>query len=228
MDDPEYANSDARTPWKPLRCGHRGPGRVAWTPFLMQAERQDGRPRQKLLHRFPTIRSCCVEDQFNRAAWWYEVEQTMHGWWEAEIPPMCEHLSRDRRAIVSKLRGVVPRPTRDGVARFTAYRVEKEAAFRDEWEQIYRDLFARHGRRVGGDAGGRASAGAGASTPGAGSRDSELESMGLAADATAEDLRRRFRELARECHPDAGGSEADFIRLKAVYDRLASSFRGSV
>jgi hypothetical protein len=62
--------------WKPLWCEHRGSGRIAWTPLLMHSERVGGQPRQKLLHRLPMIRSCCIEDRFIRAAWWHAVQ-----WW---------------------------------------------------------------------------------------------------------------------------------------------------
>jgi hypothetical protein len=34
----------------------------------------EGRPRQKLIHRLATIRSCCIKDQLIRAAWWHDVE----------------------------------------------------------------------------------------------------------------------------------------------------------
>ncbi len=47
-----------------------------------------------------------------------------------------------------------------------------------------------------------------------------LSRMGLPADAGAEDIRRRFRELAKKYHPDVGGNEAAFIELMENYRKL--------
>jgi len=38
--------------------------------------------------------------------------------------------------------------------------------------------------------------------------------------AGAEDVKRRFRELARQTHPDAGGDAARFIELMEDYRKL--------
>ena len=48
-----------------------------------------------------------------------------------------------------------------------------------------------------------------------------LARLGLPYDAGAEEIRRRFRELAKLYHPDAGGDAGDFIELKESYDKLA-------
>lgn len=47
-----------------------------------------------------------------------------------------------------------------------------------------------------------------------------LGRMGLPADAGAEDIKRKFRELAKKYHPDVGGNEAVFIELMENYRRL--------
>lgn len=47
-----------------------------------------------------------------------------------------------------------------------------------------------------------------------------LGRMGLSADAGSEDIKRRFRELAKKYHPDVGGSEAVFIELMENYRKL--------
>jgi hypothetical protein len=44
--------------------------------------------------------------------------------------------------------------------------------------------------------------------------------LGVSADAGADEIRRRYRELAKICHPDAGGDPADFIRLQQAYKTL--------
>lgn len=47
-----------------------------------------------------------------------------------------------------------------------------------------------------------------------------LGRMGLPADAGAEDVKRRFRELAKKYHPDVGGNETVFIELMENYRKL--------
>lgn len=43
------------------------------------------------------------------------------------------------------------------------------------------------------------------------------EVLGISQDATAEDIEAAYRRLARQCHPDAGGSHEAFLRLTAAY-----------
>jgi hypothetical protein len=47
-----------------------------------------------------------------------------------------------------------------------------------------------------------------------------LDWMGLPPDAGAEDIKKRFRELAKKYHPDTGGNSSDFIRLMENYHKL--------
>lgn len=47
-----------------------------------------------------------------------------------------------------------------------------------------------------------------------------LKWMGLPLDAGADDIKRKFRELAKKHHPDTGGDEAGFIRLMNNYRKL--------
>src|SRR5438067_433299 len=53
--------------------------------------------------------------------------------------------------------------------------------------------------------------------------------LGLAPDATAEQIKRRFRKLARECHPDVSGgkpgSHERFVRLSEAYHVLSDPSR---
>lgn len=42
--------------------------------------------------------------------------------------------------------------------------------------------------------------------------------MGIQPDATPDDIRNAFRALSRIHHPDAGGNEEDFKRLRQAYD----------
>ena len=116
---------DAVTAWKPLWCEHRGADRVAWIPLVVHAERRDGKPRQKLVHRLPTIRSCCLADPFCRAAWWHEVDRTIKFWYEWNGFEIA-YAARDERAIRAKLRAVVPPPTRAGRRDFATYRRWRE------------------------------------------------------------------------------------------------------
>jgi hypothetical protein len=47
-----------------------------------------------------------------------------------------------------------------------------------------------------------------------------LALMGLGPQATGDDVKKRFRELARKYHPDAGGDNRQFIALMDVYNKL--------
>lgn len=47
-----------------------------------------------------------------------------------------------------------------------------------------------------------------------------LEKMGLSFDADARTIKKRFRELAKEYHPDAGGSSEKFVELLEQMDSL--------
>jgi hypothetical protein len=44
--------------------------------------------------------------------------------------------------------------------------------------------------------------------------------MGLAPDASAADIKKRFRELAKKYHPDTGGDGGKFIELMENYHKL--------
>ena len=44
--------------------------------------------------------------------------------------------------------------------------------------------------------------------------------LGVRADAGVDEIRRRYHELAKVCHPDAGGDQAEFIRLQQAYKAL--------
>lgn len=46
-----------------------------------------------------------------------------------------------------------------------------------------------------------------------------FEALGLESDATEADVKKAYKAKAKELHPDAGGNEADFIRLKKSYDQ---------
>jgi DnaJ domain len=127
LQDNAFASKhpDDETAWKPLWCEHRGADSLAWTPLVVHAERRDGKPRQKLVHRLPTIRSCCLTDSFCRAAWWHVVEATIDSWksfYDFEIA----YVARDEPAIRAKLRAVVPPPTRAGRRDFASYRRWRE------------------------------------------------------------------------------------------------------
>ncbi|MCL4506538.1 MAG: J domain-containing protein [Chloroflexi bacterium] len=47
-----------------------------------------------------------------------------------------------------------------------------------------------------------------------------LALMGLPPQAGGDEVRKRFRELARKYHPDAGGQSSQFIALMDVYHQL--------
>jgi hypothetical protein len=45
-----------------------------------------------------------------------------------------------------------------------------------------------------------------------------LKRFGLDNSATAEDVKRKYRKLAQQHHPDTGGNHQDFIKLQAEYE----------
>lgn len=47
-----------------------------------------------------------------------------------------------------------------------------------------------------------------------------LAQIGLSPQAGPDDIRKRFRELAKKYHPDAGGNSGQFIQLMDVYTQL--------
>ncbi len=44
------------------------------------------------------------------------------------------------------------------------------------------------------------------------------EILGLSRNATAEQIKRRYRELASKAHPDKGGTDEQFQALQAAYE----------
>ena len=226
---------DKFTCWMPLRCEHRGAGRLAHTPLVVCSERRDGKPRQKLLDRLPTIRTCCIADRFNRAAWWYRVNHVMDSWPEWSDGPLTEDFSRDAPDILRKLREVIPRPSARGIEEFTAYRLAKEAEYeaREEAERQWRHKEAEKQQREREEAR-RATEGQWHAQNErlweeirarlAGSTSVEcFAALGLEPGATLDEVKRRHRELAMEHHPDKGGDAKDFARYQAAYERACES-----
>jgi curved DNA-binding protein CbpA len=46
------------------------------------------------------------------------------------------------------------------------------------------------------------------------------DALGLRSDADENDIKKKFRELAKKYHPDAGGDAAMFIELMDDYKKL--------
>ena len=47
-----------------------------------------------------------------------------------------------------------------------------------------------------------------------------LSYFGLPPDSSIEDIKRKFRELAKQYHPDHGGDSNKFIKLMEIYEKL--------
>jgi len=52
--------------------------------------------------------------------------------------------------------------------------------------------------------------------------DSAYEVLGVAADASDEDLRRAFRQRLRQTHPDTGGDAAEFVRVQRAWELVGT------
>ena|ERR1035437_552509 len=46
--------------------------------------------------------------------------------------------------------------------------------------------------------------------------------LGLSTDATAEDVKRKYRELSNTCHPDKGGNSDNFIKITEAKNKILS------
>ena len=54
-------------------------------------------------------------------------------------------------------------------------------------------------------------------------RQQALAVLGLPPDATRQQIKRRYRELAKKYHPDRGGDQQELRRIIAAYELLKKS-----
>ena len=54
-------------------------------------------------------------------------------------------------------------------------------------------------------------------------RQQALAVLGLPSDATRQQIKRRYRELAKKYHPDRGGDQKEMRRIIAAYQLLMKS-----
>ncbi|GAC1472402.1 MAG: hypothetical protein NVSMB9_19580 [Isosphaeraceae bacterium] len=103
-----------------------------------------------------------------------------------------------------------PREVARWLVRPDAFSGARIRGFREEIRHLYPDLFE----------------GAGLSNPGAAPSWSEV--LGLAPPFNLEQIRGAYRARSRSVHPDAGGSEEEFVRLRSAYEAaLAHCVSGS-
>ncbi len=206
VGDPPSGPFSYAPPWRGLRCEHHGGGRAEWTPLVVESERRDGQLRQNLVYRLPTIRSCCIDDDFHRAAWWHDVEWAVKLW--GELGEDAPGDDRDRATILADLREVIRKPTPAGIRDFAAFRSQREAEdeARDEANRLYWERQVRQNQKQVGD-------------------DHErrppdcFAALSLKADATLDQVKARHRELVKKHHPDRGGDSASFRRIQDAYER---------
>lgn len=209
LDDPDLCRAGYAEPWRGLRCVHHGTGRTAWTPFVVEDERQDdGRLAQRLLFRLPAIRSCCIDDEFARAAWWHDAEWALRVWADAADPILAAALLRDRPDLVAGLRDVIRKPSPIGLRAFAAFRADREAedrardaANRLYWSARVRELDAH-------------------ALVAEEERPADCFAvLGLHPHATLGQIKARHRALAKQHHPDRGGAEGQFRAIQDAYER---------
>jgi hypothetical protein len=214
--------------WERRYCRHTGPGRVTWTALLMHAERVGGRPRQRLIHRFPALRSCCLQDSSLVAGWWHVVRQALGCWEEQTDFPALESflIRRDKKAILCKLEEIVPPASRTGRRAFNASRRERQAekdcvekqyqearrleAERSRQEEERRKEEEERRRRQAQDR----------------PAGSWWDVLGVSPVASWDDIQRRYRALAMEHHPDRGGEAKVFLKVQAAYELARAAWEG--
>lgn len=211
LDDPGLRAGGYAAPWAGLRCEHHGGGRVEWIPFVVEDERRDGQLRQKLIFPLPGLRSCCVADDFNRAAWWHDLEWALRTWAELD-----DAFARDRADLLAGLRDLIPRPTPAGVRDFAAFRGCREAEdqARDEANRAYWEgQVRRHQADDGGRSRSQSRGDRAAAVPDC------LAVLGLRAGATLGQIKARHRILVKQHHPDRGGEVSRFRAIQDAYER---------
>ena len=206
-------------PWRGLRCDHHGGGRDEWTPYVVEDERRDGMVRQRLVFQLPPIRSCCIQDEFTRAAWWHDVDWAIRLWAELDAGPRAADRVNDRAGIAADLRAVIRKPSPAGIRDFTAFRAAREGEdhARDEANRIYWTRQVEQEREHGQGQGHRQKKGGGrgAEPPPADC----FAVLGLKPDATLARVKARHRALAMSHHPDRGGDPARFREVQDAYER---------
>jgi hypothetical protein len=215
-------------------CCHEsaGEGRVTWTPLVSVAERIDGKPRRRIVHRFgASIRPCCIADDEApqaRLAFWRQVRAS---WARATGDVLLE-----RDMLTAKIAERVPLPTAEEEAIWEVYRQmmfppqrptltlrEFDAALwrlarqayadqkrREQEEQQARER-ERRARRA------RGPFGAGPMPP---SVRAECAALGLRWPCSETEVKKAWKRLAAEAHPDRGGNHDAFISLTKARDTL--------
>lgn len=54
---------------------------------------------------------------------------------------------------------------------------------------------------------------------------SDYKVLGLSANATQEEVKKAFLQLAKATHPDQGGDPEKFMKLRAAYNRIMDEFK---
>jgi hypothetical protein len=186
-------------------------------------------PRNKVLFRYPTIRTCCIQESFIRAAWWFTVEEYDH----LSLPrdsALAALLDRDRPKILSDLEEVVLRPSekwKELFLRYAGSRVFRryqdhqnrlEAERRRQAEELRRQQEERAQQEAAEQAermrwGWRYR------------YQQYFDVLGLPTSASEEEMKKRFRELAKAHHPDRGGDLAMMKRINEAHRQLEQAFR---
>lgn len=95
---------------------------------------------------------------------------------------------------------------------------ERARKAEEEWKRVYRDFFERMNEEANRERFHRQTQQKSYTSK----LDSALKFLGLSRGATKDDVKRAYRKLAKKHHPDMGGNEKDFIKLKEHYDYAIS------
>lgn len=189
-------------------CFHDPDPVVTLTPILLHSVREPGRaPRHVMIWRpAPRIRECCLGELMVRAAWWREVEARFDALAGGEeLPPdLAEVVVGHADWLVRELARKVRQPT-----------ARQMADFERVWSKAHQAApGTRRGRRARPE--GRPAA----------HQEDPFAVLGLAWPCGEDDLRKAWRRLAFEHHPDRGGDHDMFVRMVTAREACERQIRG--
>jgi len=202
-------------------CQHGMPT-VRVTPQVLEAYRESGKPKHRVVWTGSSFRLCCVELPQQRIGWWRNVMASVeYKCGSAVTTPAWA-------AVLAKIAQTIPRPTAD-----------EDSVYDEGWmdhtfeRQRAAETWDAYARRVWHEAVQNCRTGKpkvkwtwvniGGSPPS--SMLDPCTVLGLPADFTSTQLKDAYRRAAREHHPDRGGDAAQFRKITDAYNTLSNGLQ---